>query len=226
MTDAVKKYWKLTGFEFIDEPEFEKRRFDSKYSFLVLIRGFLDKDPEGISYNFLSLVLGDTAKDITNMPELCSIPVSYSGDNSVDYGYAVPSIIKFMQKHVKDLQEKHLRFRTFGLKYYDGILKLNDKTFLVNKNALAEDANSEEKIKKIYPYPFRLMTSSEIQKTLESNPANTVFNLHVGPVDDEPAGSCFEMIFDPDGNLYYYQYRPITNINKDGFNLANFEEIK
>ena len=79
--DAVQKYWKSTEFEFIDQQEFDKRRFNSKYSFLVLMKGVYDKDPGGVSYNYISLVLGDATTDMTKMPELCSIPLSYSDDN-------------------------------------------------------------------------------------------------------------------------------------------------
>jgi hypothetical protein len=50
--------------------------------------------------------------------------------------------------------------------------------------------------------------------------------FHVGPPEDAGAGKCFEMIFDVEGNLYYYNYRMITNDNKDGFNLKDFANLK
>jgi hypothetical protein len=34
------------------------------------------------------------------------------------------------------------------------------------------------------------------------------------------------MIFDVEGNLYYYNYRKITNDNPDGFNLNDFNNIR
>ena len=40
------------------------------------------------------------------------------------------------------------------------------------------------------------------------------------------AGKCFEMIFDVEGNLYYYNSRKITNDNEDGFNLKDFNHIR
>ena len=36
---------------------------------------------------------------------------------------------------------------------------------------------------------------------------------------------CFEMLFDVDGNLYYYNFRKVTNDNPDGFNLKDFNYI-
>ena len=226
LKDAVKKYWKVTEFEFIDQKEYEKRRFSSKYSFLVLMKEVYDNDPEGVGYNCLNLVMGDSVFNMTNMPELCNIPISYAGDNSVDYGYAIPAFVKFMQKHVKNIQDKHFLISLSGLKYYNGILNLKYNLLLFNKDALSEDANTEEKIKTVYKYPVKLLSKEEIQKELETNPRNTVFNLHVGPSLNAASGKCFEMIFDTDGNLYYYNNRNITNINKDGFTLNDFKNIR
>jgi exonuclease I len=50
--DAVNRYWKSTEYEFIDQTEFEKRRINSKYSFLVLMDAVYDKDPGGVSYTY------------------------------------------------------------------------------------------------------------------------------------------------------------------------------
>ena len=223
--DAVQKYWKCTEYEFIDQQEFEKRRYDTKYSFLVLMKGVYDKDPGGVSYNYISLVMGGAANDMTDMPEICSIPLSYSDDTNMDYGYAMPSIIKFMQKHAKNLETKRFMISMNGLKYYNTTSGFKDKVLLLNKDMMAPDANSPEKIKTVYPFYVKLLTTSEIQAELASNPTSTLFNFHVGPTQKSGAGKCFEMIFDVEGNLYYYNYRKITNDNPDGFNLSDFHNI-
>jgi hypothetical protein len=223
--DAVQNYWKSTDFEFIDQQEFEKRRFDSKYSFLVLMTGVYDKDPGGVSYNYLSLVLGDPANDMTKMPELCSIPLSYSSDFNNDYDYVIPAIVKFMQKHVKNLEKERFLILLKGMKYYNRSTGFKDKVLLFNKDMMASDADSPEKIKTVYPYYVKLLTSSEIQEELASQPTNALFNFHVGPTRNSGAGKCFEMIFDIDGNMYYYNSRKITNDNENGFNLKDFSLI-
>ena len=227
MRDAIQKYWKSTEFEFIDKQEFEKRRYDSKYSFLVLMKGTFDNDPGGISYNYLSLVLGYAVNDVTRMPEICSIPVSYSDDSNIDYGYAIPSIVNFMQKHAKNLMsKKRFLISLQGLKYYNCSAVFKNKTLLFNIKNMAPDANSEMKIKSIYPYNFKLITTAEIEKELSTSPTNTLFNFHVGPPQTSGSGKCFEMIFDVEGNLYYYNYRKITNENKDGFNRKDLKHIR
>jgi len=224
--DAVQKYWKSTSFEFIDGAEFEKRRFDSKYSFLVLTKGVFAADPSGVSYSYIRLVLGSTTSDIANMPEFCSVPLSYTDDNNGDFEFAIPSIVKFIQNHVQVLNKKHFIIELNGLNYYNNIRNFRDKVLLLNKEKMAPDADSPEKISTIYPYYIKLLNSSEIAKELASSPEKTLFSFHVGAPKNSAAGKCFDMIFDVEGNLYYYNERDITNQNGDGFNLANFKSIR
>src|SRR5450759_2366899 len=155
--DAVQKYWKSTDYEFIDLREFEKRRTDSKYSFLVLMDGAWDKDPGGVSYNYMSLVLGDASNNLTKMPEFCSIPLTYSGDTGTDFEYVIPAIVKFMQKHVKNLEKDRLPISINGLKYYNKSTGFKDKVLLFNKDKMAPNSNSSEKIKAAYQYDFKLL---------------------------------------------------------------------
>jgi hypothetical protein len=223
--DAVQKYWKSTEYEFISLEEFEKRRNNSKFSFLLLTDNAYDKDPGGISYNCINLVLGDPKSNLTRMPELCSIPLSYSGDNDADYEYAIPSIVKFIQKHAKKLETERFFISLKGLKYYNGSTEFKDKVLLLNKDGMAMYVDTPERIKMVYPYYIKLLSSSEISAEISSNPSNALFLFHVGPGENSGAGKCFEMIFDVEGNLYYYNSRNITNDNKDGFNMKDFKSI-
>jgi len=223
--EAVQKYWKATGYEFIDQKEFEKRRKDSKYSFIVLTEGAYDKDPGGVSYSYISLLLGDASDNLTKMPEYCSIPLSYSGDLDADYEYIIPSVIKFMQIHIKNLEKDRLPISLNGLKYYNKT-GFNDKVLLLNNDKMASNADSPEKINAVCSYKVKLVTPSQIQNEMTSSPANTLFHFHVGPPKDAGAGKCFEMLFDGEGNLYYYNFRKVTNDNPDGFNLNDFNNIK
>lgn len=222
--DAIQKYWKATEYEFIDEMEFEKRKTSPKYSFIVLMDGAFDKDPAGVSYNYISLVLGDVSGNLTKMPEFCSIPLRYTGDTDTEYEYIIPSVVKFMQLHVKNLEKDRLLISLNGLKYYNKA-GLKDIVLLMNKDKMAANADSPEKIKAVYPSNVKLLTTDEIQKELTSGTQITIFHFHVGPPQNAGAGKCFEMLFDLEGNLYYYNSRKITNDNADGFNLNDFNNI-
>jgi hypothetical protein len=224
LKDAVKKYWKLTEYEVIDQDEFNKRKKDSKYSFLVVMEGAFDKDPGGVSYSYLSLVLGDPSGNLTKMPEFCSIPLSYAGDSDADFEYVLPAIIKFMQIHVKNLEKDRLGISINGLKYYNKT-KFQDKEILFNQDKMSGDVDTKEKLSAHYPYKFELLSPNEIKERIGQNPENIIFHFHVGPPENGASGKCFEMLFDPDGNLYYYNSRKITNDNPDGFNAADFNRI-
>jgi hypothetical protein len=223
--EAVQKYWKATGYEFIDQKEFEIRRKDPKYSFIVLMQGEYDKDPEGVSYSYISLLLGDRSDNITKMPEFCSIPLSYSGDLDADYEYIVPAVIKFMQIHVKNLEKDRFAISINGLKFYNKS-GYKDKVLLLNKDKMAPDADTPEKISAVCSYKVKLLSVSQIRSELTNNTANTLFHFHVGPPKEGGAGKCFEMLFDADGNLDYYNSRKVTNENPDGFNLSDFNNIR
>lgn len=223
--DAVQKYWKATSYEFIDQKEFEKRRSDPKYSFIVMMDGMYDKDPAGMRYSYINLLLGDASGILTRMPEYCSIPLSFSGDNGTDYEYVVPAIVKFMQIHMKNLENGRFPISFNGLKYYNKT-GFKDKVLLMNKDKMASSVNSPEKIKTVYKYYVRLLTTDEINVELINNPPDALFHFHVGPQKATRTGKCFDMIFDIDGNLYYFNSRKITNDNPDGFNLKDFNRIK
>jgi hypothetical protein len=226
LKDAVEKSWKITPFEFISEKEFETRRHDSRYSFLVLMKGVFDKDPGGVSYDYLSLVLGGPERILTDMPEICSIPMSYSLVNSDQYGYVLPAAVKFMQKHAKTLESKRFFIMLNGLKYYNGTQSFKDNVLLLDKSMMAPDANTEGKIKNVYSYYIKLLDTKEFQEELAANPKNTMFVFHIGPNQQSGSGKCFEMIFDIEGNLYYYNVRDVTNDNEDGFNLNDFRQLR
>jgi hypothetical protein len=223
--NAVKSFWQSTDYEFIDQAEFEKRKTDSKYSFIVVLDGAYDKDPGGVSYKFLSLVLGDPSGNLAKMPELCSIPLSYSDDNDADFEYIIPIVIKFMQIHVKNLEKDRLPISINGLRYYNKT-GFKDKILVLNKDKMALNADSPEKIKAVSQYKVKLLSVEEIQKEMEAATTNTLFHFHVGPSHDAGAGKSFDMLFDINGNLFYYNFRKITNDNPDGFNLNDFNNIK
>jgi hypothetical protein len=224
--NAVTKYWKITEYEFIDQTEFEKRRSDSKYSFLVLMDWVYDKDPAGISYNFISLVLGGSPGTLVQMPELCSIPLSYSDDKNADFEYVIPAVIQFMQKHIRKLETNRLMISIRGLKFYNEKSEFRDKVLLLNKDGMALYVDTPDRIKVVYPYYIKLLSPVEIKNEIASSPANALLHFHVGPGPNSGAGKCYEMIFDVEGNLYYYNFRKITNENGDGFNLEDFRNIR
>jgi len=225
LREAVEKYWKTTEYEIIDRKEFEKRKTDRNYSFILMMEGSFDKDPGGVSYSYVSLVLGDPSGNLEKMPEFCSIPLSYTGDNDAEFEYVIPVVIKFMQIHVKNLLKDRFPISLNGLKYYNKT-SYEKKTLLLNEDKMAPNADSPEKISAVYPYDFKLVSIEGIQEQINENKQDVLFHFHIGPPEGAGAGKCFEILFDSEGNMYYFGSRKITNDNPDGFNIKDFNQIK
>lgn len=226
MKDAVEKYWEITDYEVIDKEEFEERRTDPQYSFIVLIKGSFEDDPAGVQYNYLNLLMGKNAAEVQYMPELASIPLSYSNDQEADYAYAVPAMIQFVQRHVRTLQSRRAHINMLGLTYYNQSRKFKDKSLLLREDHLAPEVGTANAVKEVYPFHFRIVSAEEMLAELEEPEKNTLFLHHVGPQEDGVAGQCFELIFTPDGELYYYSKREVTNDNPDGFTKWDLRRIR
>lgn len=224
--DAVEKHWNITEFEFIDYDEFEKRREQIKYSFIVLVKGVYDKDPGGVSYDFLSLLMGGGLGEISSMSELASIPVAYNENSSETYGYAIPQIVQFMQKQVRVMEDHRLMISLFGLKYYNFFRNFRDKALLIPEHALAPEINSLYKVKDAYPFYVEVISQTQLEDRISEQPKNTLFLLHVGPEGEERSGKCFEMVFSTDGELYYYRARDITNEDPDGLTGRDLKKMR
>ena len=102
---AVKQEWYITPYEMISYDEFLKKKNDPAYSFLILTSTAFEKDRAGVYYDYLNIILGDPVNSLSKMPEFCSFPLGYCESEEISYQYALPVILKFMQKHVKSLLE-------------------------------------------------------------------------------------------------------------------------
>ncbi len=223
--NAMEEYWTLTDYEFIDQDEFENRRHNTRYSFIMFTRGEYEKDPKGVGYNFISLVLADPSDDINKMPQFASIPLSYAGDEGAEFDYAIPAIVQFMQIQVRVLDDKRFWIKLCGLKYYNRGKKFKDKVLLLNKDMMAPEVDTESEIRNVYDYNFKLISTDEMREKLKADAENTLFLFHVGPEEGTAAGKCFEMIFSTSGQLYYYNSRDVTNENPDGFTEKDLKKI-
>lgn len=225
--EAVKKSWKLTEFDFISNAEFEEKRSDKNYSFITLDEVYFDKDKTKAKYEFLCLSLGGNYKTTSDMPQLCTVPVSYFGVDEETYTYKLPTLIIFIQNHIlltsenKDLNSANI------INYYNKNLKsVKDKTFYVIKDELGPNVNTEAKIKKIYPYNFKIVSREEIAKAIKTENDNIVFLHKIGPEGTKKKARCYNLIMGAkDAKLYYFEYHMINDKKPDGFTLKDFKKL-
>ena len=227
IADVVKKYWTITPYEIITSEQFEKMRTDPKLSFIFLSKIQLEKDTEEVYYLYMNIVTGAKTKDITDLPELLSLPLAYSEVDEDDYVDKLPVMVRFAQIHLNKLKDIKNPKTLYFLKNYNSEAKLlKDKTLLVKESDLAEEVNTLEKIRKVYPWQVKIVSSEEIVKAIEEKTPNTAVLHQIGPGEDENKGRSYREIFGTDdANLYFYYHQNITQKRPAGMLIRDFNMI-
>jgi hypothetical protein len=216
--EAVKACWKITPYEFISVKDFNVRRLNPTYSFLVITQTNFDKDPSHGLYNFLNLLQGKDVNKLAEMPEICAIPLSFAGVNDLIYSYKLGAIVSFMQKHAQKISEDNsLTLRKY-LKYYNkNMPDIKNKTILVEQDDLTPQISTIKKIKAIYSHSIEIVTDDKITKAIEDKTPDTVILHKVGPMGDRDSGFCFIMLIGTDDSeLYYYNLHMVDKANPNG----------
>ncbi|MGC1392114.1 MAG: hypothetical protein WA816_13845 [Bacteroidales bacterium] len=216
--EAVKSSWKITPYEFITVKDFNVRRLNPAYSFLVITQTNFDKDKSHGLYNFLNLLQGKDVNKLSEMPEICAIPLSFAGVNDLVYSYKLGAIVSFMQKHAqKIIEDPSLTLREY-LKFYNrNIPDLKNKTILVEEDDLSPQISTIERIKKFCTNNIEIVTDDEIIKAIQNKTPDIVILHKVGPMGDRYSGYCFIMLIGADDSeLYYYNLHMVDNANPNG----------
>lgn len=223
----MQKEWKLTQFDYIKYSEFEEKRMDPQYSFILLNQVRFDKDKSLAKYTFLSLVLGGSQKVISNMPDFCPVPIAYYGVDEDHYNYKLQTILRFMQNHVEMIHKNPKLIKTNMFKYYnENMGDVKEKTLYFIKDELAPDVNTEEKIKKVYPYKFKIVTRDEVSKAIDSSDSTVVFLHKVGPEGTKLVARCYNILIGAaDSKFYYFNYHKISHEEPDGFLASDFKKL-
>jgi hypothetical protein len=225
--DFMKKEWKLTTYDFIKYSKFDSVRNDPQYSFLMLNQVRFDKDKSLAKYNFLSLMLGSPKKLVSDMPDLCPVPLSYAGVDDDNYNYKIQTILRFIQNHVEIIHKDPKIIGTNMFKYYnDNAGDVKNKTLYLIKSEMAKECNTEEKIKKVYPYKFKLVTREEVAKAIDESNPDVVFLHKVGPEGTRLVARCYKILIGAaDSKFYYFDYHKISDDKPDGFLASDFKKL-
>jgi len=228
MKDAMKEYWKVTPYEFIDLEEFSLRRDNPKFSFIMLTETNFDKDKSNSVFNFINLLQGKKVDKLGEMPEICAVPLSYAGEDDLEYGYKLGAILSFMQKHAMLIMEDPSKTGRKYLKYYnENIPELMSRTILVKAEDLSPDIGTMERIMAVYTKKIVIVSEEDIMKAIESKAPNTVILHKVGPVGEKVSdGYCFKMLIGTDdADMYYYNVHTIDKSNPNGFLPSDLKRL-
>jgi len=226
ITDAVKTYWKITPYEFIDVKEFNLRKLKPAYSFIVLTETNFDKDKSSL-FNFINLLQGKKVDKLGEMPEICAIPLSFAGENDISYSYKLGVILAFMQKHAQMISDDPSLTGRKYLKYYNkNVPEVSKKTILVEEEDLAPEISTIANIKKIYPHEIKIVTEDEIMEAIAKKTPNTLILHKVGPVGERKTGYCFKMLIGvDDADMYYYNQHMVDSKNPNGLLESDLKRL-
>ncbi len=228
MKDAMKDYWKVTPFEFISVKDFNVMRTKPAYSFIVLTQTNYEKDKSASLFNFINLLQGKSVNKLGEMPEICAVPLSYAGEDDIEYGYKLGAILLFMQKHAQLIMEDPSKTGRKYLKFYnENVPQVMNKTILVKQEDLAPEISTIERIKAIYSNKIEIVSEEDIVKAIENKTPNTVILHKVGPAGEKQnEGYCFKMLIGTDdSNMYYYNMHTIDKESPNGFLLSDLKRL-
>ncbi|MDP4222982.1 MAG: hypothetical protein Q8868_06680 [Bacteroidota bacterium] len=224
---AMGKYWTITPFEYVKLSDFALRRSDPAYSFIMLTETNFESDKSNSVFNFINLLQGKKVDKIGEMPEICAVPLSFAGEDDMEYGYKLGAILSFMQKHAQMIfEDPSLTGRRY-LKYYNkNVPKVMSRTILVKQEDLSPAIGSIEKISAIYRYSIKIVPEEAIVKAIEEKTPNTLILHKVGPVGDKNGGFCFKMLIGTDDSeMYYYNQHKIDYVNPNGLLPADLRRL-
>ena len=225
--DVMRQEWNITDYDFISSKEFDEKRMDPKYSFLIMTRVTFENDKTDAEYRFLHLSLGGDYFRLNQMPDIASVPLAYYNVDEDNYAYKLGILVRFIQKHAMLIKEHPEIVSANVLKHYnDNIREIKDKTLYLLENELARDVNSVARIKKIYPYRIKIVTKEEIEQAIKDREEGVVFLHKVGPEGTKLNARCYKVIVGAgDANFYYFDYHKISDKSPDGFLASDFKKL-
>lgn len=224
----MKDNWTLTPFDFISYQEFLTKRFDPTASFIIMNQVIFTSDKTRAKYNFISLLLGGPEKIIDRMPDLCPIPLSYFNVDEDHYVYKMGTMIRFMQKHVKFINDNPDMIKKNVLSIYNKDLgQVKQKTLYLVKDEMAPEVDTEQEIAKVYSGRIKFVDREEIAEAIARRDEDVVFLNKVGPERQHGSNSrCYKVLVDAlDARFYYFDYHMIDDKEPDGFLISDFKKM-
>lgn len=225
--EVMDQEWTITEFDYISFKEFEELRMDPQYSFLYMSQVTFENDKTDARYRFLHLSLGGDYFRKNQMPDIASVPLAYYSVEEDNYTYKLAILVRFMQNHALLIKEHPNIISANVLQHYnDNIKDIKQKTLYVLEEELSKEVNSTARIKKVYPYKFRIVTKEDVTESIKNRDQNVVFLHKVGPEGTKVNARCYKIIIGAaDANFYYFDYHKISDKKPDGLLSQDFKKM-
>jgi hypothetical protein len=225
--EVMEQEWNITKFEYINFQQFEELRMDPQYSFLYMLPVSFENDKTDAKYRFLCLSLGGNYERRDQMPDIASVPLAYFSVEEDNYIYKLAILVRFIQQHAVLVNEHPEIISSNVLQHYnDNIKDIKGKTLYLLEEELSPEVNSTARIKKIYPFNFKIVTKEDITEAIKNRDEHVVFLHKVGPEGTKVDARCYKVIIGAaDANFYYFDYHKISEKNPDGFLMQDFKKL-
>ncbi len=225
--EVMDQEWNITEFDYISFKEFDELRKDPQYSFLYMSQVTFENDKTDARYRFLHLSLGGDYFRKDQMPDIASVPLAYYNVEEDNYIYKLAELVRFMQNHALLVKEHPEIVSANVLQHYnDNIKDIKQKTLYVLEEELSEEVNSTARIKKVYPYKFRIVTQEDITEAIKNRDSDVVFLHKVGPEGTKMNARCYKIVIGAaDANFYYFDYHKISDKKPDGLLSQDFKKM-
>ena len=225
--DAVKNYWNLTSYEFLDFEEFEEKTHDALASFMYTAVVSFEKDKSQTRYMFLCLSLGGEYPSMDEMKDIVNIPLGYIGVDQDSYSYKLGTLVNFMQNHIKMITEKpEVISQNIYKEYNDNMADIQDKTLYLVADELEKSISTEARIRAIYPYKFKLVSREDIKEAIMNKDEDIVFLHKVGPEGKKLNARVYKILIGAgDSKFYYFDYHKVNPKNPDAFLESDLKKL-
>ena len=225
--DAVKKYWNITEYEFINFEEFDAKSVDTNASFLYMAAVNFEKDKSHTRYMFLCVSLGGEYESIDDMKDVANLPLSYHGVNEDRYAYKLGTMVRFLQDHIRMITANPGMVSQNVYKHYnENMADVRQKTLYLLEEELDKPVSSEARIKQVYPYAVKIVEPEEIKELIMAGDENAVFLHKVGPEGKKMNARVYKILIGAaDGKFYYFDYHKVNVKNPDAFLESDFKKL-
>ena len=227
MRELAGRHWHVTPLKFIDDNEFENLRKDMDKSFIVRMKFRFPKDKVKANYIYFSIVNGAAVRSMTDMPEICSVPLGYETADQSSWAYKLGSLLQFAQKHIQKLKEDPSIIGENVLQYYNkNMSSMRGKELWVVQEDLAPEVRSLANIRKVYDGVVRIVTPEDIETAINDRREDVVYLHKVGPSRSNVKARVYKCLIGAgDDKFYYFDYHMMSASKGDGLLKEDFKRL-
>jgi len=228
LRQEVLNQWTASAFEFCTPAEFEARKTEDRFYFLLLADANTKEGSEA-GITFLTLVKGDpAAKDgIAKMPEIISLPVCASeGSNGREilyFGALVNAIQNFTLAAMESEKTAYQMDGWFNEKYNQ---EGKQKRIYLSLTDIAPQVTQRDGEKYLDDDILLCDSEEEADKMFQLGSYNTLVGFVIAPSVPNADSWCYKLLVDADTHtLYYLRRHKITNRAGVGFLADDLKRI-